>query len=119
MRCNAIPLAEALSRSHPWRSIRGRRRKKSVQWQALSASFVLFIACGLHPAHADAKHTVLGTALTPAHFPAQTDKEVRDAFDEAAQIGSHIAVTVQWDQPLNYRALKLAAIRPDILGLGT
>ena len=43
-----------------------------------------------------AKNTILGSALSPAHFGHFTDHDFQTFFDEAAQIGSHVTWIFQW-----------------------
>ena len=60
----------------------------------------LIVAGGLNPARAtSAKSTIIGVALSPAHFPYFSDNDFKVFFDEAAQIGSHVAWTFQWGSP--------------------
>lgn len=48
---------------------------------------------------ASAKGTILGCALSPAHFGHFTDHDFNVFFDEAAQIGSHVTWIFQWGSP--------------------
>ncbi len=48
---------------------------------------------------ASAKDTIVGTALSPAHFPYFSDHDFQVFFDEAAQIGSHLTWIYQWGSP--------------------
>ncbi len=48
---------------------------------------------------AAAKDTIVGVALSPAHFPNFSDHDFQTFFDEAAQIGSHVAWIFQWGSP--------------------
>ncbi len=48
---------------------------------------------------ASAKNTIVGTALSPAHFPYFSDHDFKVFFDEAAQIGSHVTWIFQWGSP--------------------
>ena len=48
---------------------------------------------------ASAKDTIVGTALSPAHFPYFSDRDFKVFFDEAAQIGSHVTWIFQWGSP--------------------
>jgi len=43
-----------------------------------------------------AKDTIIGVALSPAHFPYFSDHDFNVFFDEAAQIGSHVTWIFQW-----------------------
>jgi hypothetical protein len=45
---------------------------------------------------ASAKDTIVGVALSPAHFPNFSDHDFEVFFDEAAQIGSHVSWIAQW-----------------------
>jgi hypothetical protein len=47
-------------------------------------------------AEAFAKDTIVGVALSPAHFPNFTGHDFEVFFDEAAQIGSHVTWMFQW-----------------------
>jgi len=47
---------------------------------------------------ASAKDTILGCALSPAHFGHFTDRDFQTFFDEAAQIGSHVTWIFQWGE---------------------
>jgi hypothetical protein len=46
-----------------------------------------------------AKDTILGCALSPAHFGHFTDHDFSVFFDEAAEIGSHVTWIFQWGSP--------------------
>jgi hypothetical protein len=48
---------------------------------------------------ASAKDTIVGVALSPAHFPNFSDHDFLVFFDEAAQIGSHVTWIFQWGSP--------------------
>jgi hypothetical protein len=48
---------------------------------------------------AAAKNTIVGVALSPAHFPYFSDADFNAFFDEAAQIGSHVTWIFQWGSP--------------------
>jgi hypothetical protein len=67
------------------------RQFPSMLAAALGASALL--AC---PRGMAAKNTNLGTSLTPAHVPHQTDRDMDRFFDEAAQIGSNVTWIVEW-----------------------
>jgi len=43
-----------------------------------------------------AKDTPLGTGVSPAHYPAFTDRDLDDFFDQAAGIGSHVVFIEEW-----------------------
>jgi hypothetical protein len=64
----------------------------------LTASLLILIAGGgLLPARgASPKQTIIGVALSPAHFPHFSDHDFEVFFDEAAQIGSHVTWMFQW-----------------------
>ncbi len=46
---------------------------------------------------ASAKDTIVGVALSPAHFPYFSDHDFDVFFDEAAQIGSHVTWIFEWE----------------------
>ena len=46
-----------------------------------------------------AKDTIVGVALSPAHFPNFSDHDLQAFFEEAAQIGSHVTWIFQWGSP--------------------
>ena len=46
-----------------------------------------------------AKHTIVGTALSPAHFPYFSDHDFNVFFRQAAQICSHVTWIFQWGSP--------------------
>jgi hypothetical protein len=46
---------------------------------------------------ASAKKTILGTALSPAHFPYFSDADIDTFFDQAALIGNHVTWIVEWE----------------------
>src|SRR5271166_1887993 len=48
---------------------------------------------------ASAKDTIVGVALSPAHFPNFSDHDFQVFFEEAAQIGSHVTWIFQWGSP--------------------
>lgn len=48
---------------------------------------------------ASAKNTIVGCALSPAHFPHFSDRDFKIFFDQAAQIGSHVTWIFQWGSP--------------------
>src|ERR1700692_1981767 len=48
---------------------------------------------------ASAKDTILGCALSPAHFSHFSDRDFNVFFDEAAKIGSHVTWIFQWGSP--------------------
>src|ERR1700724_2704177 len=48
---------------------------------------------------ASAKDTIVGDALSPAHFGKFSDRDFQVFFDEAAQIGSHVTWIFQWGSP--------------------
>jgi len=48
---------------------------------------------------ASAKDTIVGVALSPAHFGNFSDRDFQVFFDEAAQIGSHVTWIFQWGSP--------------------
>ncbi len=48
---------------------------------------------------ASAKDTIVGVALSPAHFPYFSDRDFNVFFDQAAQIGSHVTWIFQWGSP--------------------
>ncbi len=48
---------------------------------------------------ASSKDTIVGVALSPAHFPYFSDHDFQVFFDEAAQIGSHVTWIFQWGSP--------------------
>jgi hypothetical protein len=48
---------------------------------------------------ASARDTIVGVALSPAHFPFFSDRDFNVFFDEAAQIGSHVTWIFQWGSP--------------------
>jgi hypothetical protein len=43
-----------------------------------------------------AKDTLLGSAVSPAHFPDFTDQDLEDYFTKAAAIGSHVVFIEEW-----------------------
>lgn len=45
---------------------------------------------------ASARDTIIGTALSPAHFPNFSEHDFTVFFDEAAQTGSHVTWIFQW-----------------------
>ena len=45
---------------------------------------------------ASARDTIVGTALSPAHFPNFSEHDFTVFFDEAAQTGSHVTWIFQW-----------------------
>ena len=63
-----------------------------------AAVLLVLIACGTRERAraASAKDTIIGVALSPAHFPNFTDNDFNVFFDEAAQIGSHVTWIFQW-----------------------
>ena len=48
---------------------------------------------------ASARDTIVGVALSPAHFGDFSDRDFTVFFDEAAQIGSHVTWIFQWGSP--------------------
>ena len=67
--------------------------------QIASAIFLLLLiwSVSIEPARgASAKDTIVGTALSPAHFPNFSDHDFNVFFDEAARIGSHVTWIFQW-----------------------
>lgn len=60
-----------------------------------------------------AKHTLLGSALTPAHIPQSTPKDFENYFNLAAEIGSHVTFMPAWeeDTPLETIRSAIAAAR--------
>jgi len=60
-------------------------------------TLVLLGSISMEPARgASAKDTIVGVALSPAHFPYFSDHDFNVFFDEAAQIGSHVTWIFQW-----------------------
>ncbi len=47
---------------------------------------------------ATAKNSILGTAVSPANFPNSSDADIKDFFNQAAQIGGHITLISQWEE---------------------
>jgi hypothetical protein len=48
---------------------------------------------------ASAKDTIVGVALSPAHFGNFSDHDFQVFFEQAAQIGSHVTWIFQWGSP--------------------
>jgi hypothetical protein len=67
------------------------RHLPSIVAAALGASALLACARGTA-----AKDTNLGTSLTPAHVPHQTDRDMERFFDEAGEMGSNVTWIVEW-----------------------
>lgn len=44
----------------------------------------------------DSKHTTLGVALSPAHFPYFSHQDIENFFTEASQMGSHVTWICEW-----------------------
>ena len=53
---------------------------------------------------AGARDTILGTSLSPAHVPYQSDRDIDRFFEQARQIGSHVTWIVEWESipPMMY-----------------
>jgi hypothetical protein len=68
--------------------------------QIASAIFALMLIGGgsMELAHgASAKDTIVGVALSPAHFPNFSDHDFDIFFEQAAQIGSHVTWIFEWE----------------------
>jgi len=64
---------------------------------ATTIALMLIASAPIGLARGDAaKDTILGCALSPAHFGHFTDRDFNAFFDEAAQIGSHVTWIFQW-----------------------
>src|SRR6266403_1608374 len=48
---------------------------------------------------ASAKDTIIGSALSPAHFGNFSDHDFQVYFEQAAQSGSHVTWIFQWGSP--------------------
>src|SRR6202166_1025927 len=48
---------------------------------------------------ASAKDTIVGVALSPAHFGNFSDHDFEVFFDQAAEMGSHVTWIFQWGSP--------------------
>jgi hypothetical protein len=72
----------------------------SVKTSAITVVLAAVAAIGgvLGAARAgSAKDTILGTALSPAHIPNPSGRDIDRFFDEAAQIGSHVTWIFEWN----------------------
>lgn len=61
-----------------------------------------------------AKDTIIGSALSPAHFGHFTEHDFQTYFDEAAQIGSHVTWIFQWSDlppPSAFQAIHIWALQ--------
>lgn len=58
-------------------------------------------------ARAATKDTNLGTAVSPAHFPNFSDRDLHQFFKQAAQIGSHVTLIVEWESMPPMPAFKI------------
>jgi hypothetical protein len=70
--------------------------------QIASAIFALTLLGGGSMAvarGASAKDTIVGVALSPAHFGNFSDHDFEVFFDQAAEIGSHVTWIFQWGSP--------------------
>ena len=63
-------------------------------------SLMLIVGGSMDLAHgASAKDTIIGVALSPAHFGNFSDHDFEVFFEQAAQIGSHVTWIFQWGSP--------------------
>jgi hypothetical protein len=70
------------------------------QREVALAIFSVLLVGTMQSAHgALAKDTIVGVALSPAHFPHFSDADFNAFFEEAAQIGSHVTWIFQWGSP--------------------
>jgi hypothetical protein len=75
-------------------------RSRGIAALPAAALLILIGAGGLEQARAtSARNTIIGVALSPAHFPYFSDNDFNVFFDEAAQIGSHVTWVFQWGSP--------------------
>ncbi|HXN85687.1 MAG TPA: hypothetical protein VN867_06425 [Candidatus Binataceae bacterium] len=57
----------------------------------------LIVGASAKSMSASSKNTIIGVALSPAHFPYPSDRDIDQFFGEAAQIGSHVTWIVEWE----------------------
>ena len=82
---------------------------------AMALALILIATTSMKLARgASAKDTILGCALSPAHFGHFTDRDFETFFDEAAQIGSHVTWIFQWGElppPGSFEAVHIWALQ--------
>src|SRR5271166_574071 len=71
--------------------MRAHRIAAAIVLSILGASLSIRAADGV-----SAKDTIVGVALSPAHFPHFSDRDFEVFFDETAQIGNHVTWIFQW-----------------------
>ena len=58
---------------------------------------ILIASVSVQVLSGSSKNTIIGVALSPAHFPYPSDRDLDQFFGEAAQIGSHVTWIVEWE----------------------
>jgi hypothetical protein len=77
---------------------------KLHRFAAVIFATILIASGSVEMISASAKNTIIGVALSPAHFPHFSDRDIDQFFDQAAQIGSHVIWIVEWESlpPTSY-----------------
>ena len=86
---------------------------KSLLWSIFAIAVLGLLVVGAmkkreHPeGSTQAKHTILGTAVSPAHYPNFADKDIREFFALATSMGGHVAIIDDWQHPLENEVLQI------------
>ena len=69
----------------------------NAKTSAMALALIVAMCGLLGVARAAAKDTILGSALSPAHLPYPSMRDIERSLDETAQIGSHVTWIFEWN----------------------
>jgi hypothetical protein len=77
---------------------------------------VTVVFAGSDSEHPESKSIITGVAVTPKNFPSHTVKDIDDAFQTAAEIGSHAVFIYQWGR-LDFKIARMMMAKAKAEGL--